>query len=112
MKKIQLSILILITILGCSSKSQLNDSDISGFVVSVESERILVVTNIEKKEADSIVSGGEKLNNNHIQYWISADKNMINKIKEGDKVQVWFKGGVDESLPAKASAKSIKVVNE
>lgn len=110
MGKAVLIISLILLMVGCASNNA-DSPDIQGFVVKNDESGLLIITNIDEKDFKAAIQYEKDLIKNHTLYLISADQNMKKDLKKGDKVAVWFRGGVDQSNPAKASAKKlIKIV--
>jgi len=99
--KIQVMMVCLVIVLFISScgkhhindQSQ-NDSDFSGYVVKVESDRILVTSFTPNSEIKSQA------------IWVKTKE----KIGIGNKVMVTFVGGLEASNPAQGIAKKIDII--
>lgn len=86
---------------------------IEGYIISKENDRLLIVENLSKEQADT-----KKYTTNQIlekanphATWISAaDPLSSNDYQVGERIQVTIKGGVDASFPAQAAAEKIEVL--
>jgi hypothetical protein len=97
-----LVLLLAISLLGCSSNNN-NDSEagITGYVMSKENDRILVVSSDAQ---DFSANGG--VNEFYNAIWFSkAPKDIL----IGEKVMVWF-DAVAESYPGQSEIKKISIV--
>lgn len=106
---ILLSFIALIT--GCTEdEGTLTDTGLKteGYILEVEENRILVAENITSEEYEVIKDKSiSDLNGEGISLIYLS--NEVSSLKEGNKVEVWIDGGIDESYPAQAEAEKIEV---
>jgi len=101
MKKIALLVLVFMLLIGCNQGSSQVMGE--GYILEVSNHRILVI----EKEFP-----GKSWKDIFDEYrgdaiWLSTKKKGL---KPGQKVQYQIKGGIDESYPAQAEAKNIKII--
>ena len=108
MNKIILFCVAMLCLFGCGKGTDQQTGDfnetkpgISGYIVSKEGGRILVVSSEPKDFSDT---GGLKE-----FYEAVFVSNVQQEVKIGQKVSVWFDGPILESFPAQAKAKNISV---
>lgn len=119
MKKITLSLAILLTVLsGCSQaeKEFTGSPTIEGYVVRVTDNDLLVVNGITKDQA---VSMSWKEIDRYIDKEIEAISfytkgffNSVSEYQKGQKVKVWGASGAGESYPPKIKLGKIEVVEK
>ncbi|HWO78140.1 MAG TPA: YobA family protein [Bacillus sp. (in: firmicutes)] len=92
-------------ITGCS------DPSIEGYIVRVEDDRVLVAKNLNSNEdylkIKDIPADEMKMNGLSLIYLGYRD---TSRFKEGQKVEVWVDGGINDSSPQQAAAKKIEVI--
>ncbi|AQQ53482.1 DUF3221 domain-containing protein [Planococcus lenghuensis] len=87
---------------GCGQLSGAGEPDITGYVTEVEDGRILVV-NPEAGKNDL----GTVEEETYDAAWAGLSEDNI---RVGQLVEVWFRGGTNESYPVQATAGRIKVI--
>ncbi|MCD5324351.1 MULTISPECIES: DUF3221 domain-containing protein [Pontibacillus] len=92
--------LILLILGGCSSESYGERSDIAGYVMEKKGDEILVVS-----------PESEDLGGNEEFYDAVWAKDAPNDIKVGDRIALWFKGGLETSYPGQATVGKIELHN-
>lgn len=109
MKKNNWKILIYLMIVfcflyGCSNAP----ADIEGYVLDIDqNSRLLVVTGAKKEDVLKISTIDRETRELFKDaYWVSG--NNIKNFKQGDFVEVWFRGDIATSFPAQVSAKKIR----
>jgi hypothetical protein len=98
-----------LVIVACSSESEIM---LTGYILDVEEEGILLAENISYEKFQEI-EGESWQDVAEMQlglYKISFENDGDFQI--GDKVKVWIEGGVMESYPAQANAKKMIVIKE
>lgn len=103
MRNIFVLILVFMMLVGCNQGSSQLEGE--GYILEVAEQRILVV---EKEFAGK---SWKDIMNEYTgdAIWLSTKKKGLNP---GQKVQYQIKGGIDESYPAQAMAKDIKIIKE
>ncbi|MDQ0247409.1 hypothetical protein J2S09_005058 [Bacillus fengqiuensis] len=103
-------------IAGCSEKDEsvedTTDLRMEGYVLNVGETRVLLAKGItfnkfqEIKDKSILEISKDEVGLIYLSY------NGTNKLNKGDKVEAWISGGnIEESLPARATASKIDVIN-
>jgi len=103
MKNIVVLAMVFMVLVGCNQGASQFEGE--GYILEVADQRILVV------EKDFRGKSWKDIMNEYTggAIWLSTKKKDL---KPGQKVQYQIRGGIDESYPAQAEAKDIKIIKE
>ena len=108
---ILLSLTLLLT--GCSENVSLKEEDglkVDGYILDVDKGRILVAEGMTSEQYETVRDKtlDELFNESLTLYYFSYEN--TSSLKKGVQVTVWIDGGIDESSPAKATAKKVEII--
>ena len=94
---------------GCSEK----EASTEGYILKVETGRVLVAKDITAEKYNEIKDKSitEWSENGEYIPLIYLSYDDTSKLKEGNKVEVWIEGGVEDSYPQQARASKIETKN-
>lgn len=98
---------------GCKDEPSLSKEDglrIEGYILNVEEGRILVAEGITFEHYEKIKDKTvDELSNKSLSLYYFSYENA-NSLNKGFQVNVWIDGGIDQSSPAKATAKKVEII--
>lgn len=97
---------------GCKEEptvSKVDDFKIEGYILEVEDGRILVAEGITAEQYEKVKDKTvDQLSNERLSLYYFNYENT-SKLRKGFQVTVWIDGGIDQSSPAKATAKKVEI---
>ncbi|UCZ53809.1 YobA family protein [Bacillus shivajii] len=103
---------------ACSANSTQDEPFITGVVVQKNESTVLVVEGIE---FHGEIDQEEWYSHDAVSFSVSENTEVVHannsalayhEVREGDKVEVWQRGGVKESYPLQTDARKIRVIED
>ena len=101
-----LLLIISLLISGCT------DPSLEGYIVKVEDDRILVAKHLYTDEEFEKTKGMsvDEMKMSGLSLIYLSYRNT-RRFKDGQKVEVWIKGGINDSYPQQAAAKKVEMID-
>lgn len=106
-------LLLFLVCVGCADQE--NEKPLEGYVVEKldKDHKVLLIEDLEAGDVQGIIDDPSKVSDYRYSYWIKINNNSdYSKIKLGQRIAIWIKGGVDDSQPAKATALKVEILSE